>query len=485
MGQTRSRWLGAAVAFGAAALLALGGVVPASAVDAPKAVTPSMVPGPTWGTDNTNGGSTSIRGVAGLGSVLQLEVSATNQNASLFHRWAADARPSEHGVTIRELLERGSYTARGLNVNLQLPILFAPKDPAKYGPDGTEAPCTRAAGAADPRNVCFATLKFEPGALGASVDRWQSFRPLDYADQAFGAGPGWWPTRNVGPYGNAVAKRAGLNQLLDAVDSYEVTGLGVAVGSGVQGTAYVSDLSFGGDAYRFQPDSAPVPAEQVPASTAKLAELIADPSANAEQLAPEQVSDLSADDLSQVATTEDLSGTVEWSGGDGLVDIFLFSTPQVIARGVPVVQGRIDFSIPSAELAKLSGGHDVVLIGQTSGALRALPFTLAKADQPGEGGSGVEGGSGSVSGGTADSSAGAAGSGDQSGRGQSAAGANASAQSDARTGADGGSGIGANGAKELARTGGLDANLLGGAGVLVLITAGAAVLAARRRVPTV
>lgn len=431
-------------------MLALGAAVPALAAGGPVAVTPGMIDDPStpWATDNGKGGVTGIGGETGLGSVLKLDVTATDQNAGLFHGWAADARPSESGVTIRQLLDQASYTYTGLNVNLQLPIFFAPKDLAKYGPTGTEAPCMPASAADDAANVCFATLKFEPGPLGGTIDHWQSYRPMDYADAAFGTGPGWWPTQNVGPYGNAVGKRAGLDDLLDAIDSYEVIGLGVAVGSGVQGTGFVSDLAFGGASYRFLPENTKVPPADVPLDTAALTALIADPSADAERFDPGQVSDLSADDLTKVDPAEDLSGSLEWSAADGRVDVFLFSTPKVIARGVPVVQGKVAFSIPKSELAKLSGSHDVVLIGQSTGALRSLPFTLAGSSTPG-GGSDDDGGSG-----------------------------------DDGSDDDGSTDDGANhdGSDELAETGAdAGAALLMGAGAVALIAAGAVLLAARRR----
>jgi len=366
---------------GATALL---GALPASAAPGGvgQVVTPSQLntsepsPGESGWISQTNAGaSIKIGGVAGLGSVATLDHADMSSIATLAYAWGIGARPSESGpTTLETLLENASYHYTGDNVNFQFGIHFAPKSMVKYGPHGTDQRCgaNSAEQRQDPRNVCWATIKFETGQV-SEPGEWLSFEPMEYSNQGYGQEPGWWPTKNIGPYGTDPSRRAGINQLLEQIDSYEIWQMGVSVGSGTVGTSYVSDLSFGGADYRFQPEPAP---KAPPADTEALLERLGDDAYDAEVLDPDLVS-VSAEDLSRVTSNEDLVVSIPWDGADGLVDVYLMSSPTYVGT-VPVTSTGLDVNVSASLLSQLSGtDHHLVFIGQESGSIRALPFAIA------------------------------------------------------------------------------------------------------------
>lgn len=396
-----NRWSAATAAVATAGVLVLVGATPAIATGVPAVVTPSLVsatesaPGTSgWRSELRNAGAeVRIGGVAGLGSVAELAHPDASNVATLAYSWGIGTRPTQDGpVTIQTLLANAEYTYSGSNVNLQLGVHFRPSDAAAYGPGGTEQACS-ANGAEqrqDALNGCWAVIKFETGQTSAPGD-WLTFRPMDFSGAGYvtNVTPGWWPTQNIGPYGSA--NRAGIDQLLEQMEGYEVWAMGVSVGSGTTGAGYVSDLAFGGATYSFLPDPAapPVP---TPADTSLLLELLADPAADVAVFDDSQLLGVSAADLTQVGADEDLAVSLGWDGGaDGLVDAYVFSTPTPIGS-FPVTQGRIDVTLSAAQLAALGGtDHHLVLIGQSSGAIRALPFALASSGGSGGGGGTVPG----------------------------------------------------------------------------------------------
>lgn len=70
---------------------------------------------------------------------------------------------------------------------------------------------------------------------------------------------------------------------------------------------------------------------------------------------------------------------VQWNGTDSFVDVYAYSTP-VLVGSFPVVNGVVQIGLSPALLASLaSGAHTLVIMGQTSGTVQAVAFTVSAA----------------------------------------------------------------------------------------------------------
>ena len=75
---------------------------------------------------------------------------------------------------------------------------------------------------------------------------------------------------------------------------------------------------------------------------------------------------------------EDYTASVDWTAGDGFVDVYVYSAPTFVGS-FPVVNGSVQITLSSAVLSTLaSGPHTLVAIGQTSGSVQAVALSVAQ-----------------------------------------------------------------------------------------------------------
>jgi hypothetical protein len=88
--------------------------------------------------------------------------------------------------------------------------------------------------------------------------------------------------------------------------------------------------------------------------------------------------------LSSLSAGSSLSGSLPWANAsDQRVDVWGFSEPVLLATGVPVVDGEV--VLDGLGLSDLgTGDHIIVLVGQTTGTISALPITILSVATPSE-----------------------------------------------------------------------------------------------------
>jgi hypothetical protein len=372
--------------------LVMAGFAPASiavaAPPAPSTVTVSDVAnarpaaGGWWqDRDDTSAGSFAITADSFDNSdAAKLILPTTSAGINLHDSYPTASRPTD----LPALLNGAGYSYTGTNVNFQVEVAFHPADP-QYAATGA-TPCTSAASWGIPgvdASACYVLFKWEPF---ATTTAWTS---VDLgADTAGNSGTvptptgGWIAQKRVGAI-PPTAARVGhtMTDYLAQMSDYQVVSYGFGAGSGaVAPTAgWVKDITFGGTTQIFAP-AAIAPAPAPVADSSDLASYI---STNDIDVAATSSTFSIGDEpagagLTAVDATKPLDASLPWvDASDSFVDVYAYSSPTFLGT-FPVQGGAVVMN--GADLGALqAGGHHLVFLGQTSGTVSIVAFTVAAA----------------------------------------------------------------------------------------------------------
>jgi hypothetical protein len=378
------------------AVVALGGLVAGAASSASAAVSPTYVAQSdigtsyaadgqiTWLSDLGGGGTSSVTTDAfdGGPAIKMVQTGASSQ-VNIFRSYGVGVRPT----SVSDVLAGSSFSYAGSSVNFQLAMFYTPADPITYGPGTGPTNCAQAKdNGVDRPGMCFVTIKYDPHA--DSNGSYSTITLADKQDPFFDGNvsqPGWWDTQRVGQY-TANQRNVTLDQLLGQMSSYEIYAIGASVGThGAAGdVSWVKNLTFGGASYNF--GDAPVTPPTTPPAPPAAAPAASDDAL--EQLIATQGIDVAATTdtfsvgggapgtgLDALDPSKPISGELPWTGqGDSYVDVYGYSSPIYLGT-FPVVNGKV--VLTGLDISALeAGGHHLVFLGQTSGALSVVAIAV-------------------------------------------------------------------------------------------------------------
>jgi hypothetical protein len=381
---TRFTAIGVA-SLGAVALIVAGGATSAFAATSATTVAASDVAN----TRPADGGWWQDRDSAASGSfdmttdsfdgsaAAKLKLPTTASGVNLHDDYPAASRPTD----LPALLAGSSYTYTGTNVNFQIEVAYQPAD-SRFGPSGS-SPCTSAAAwgiSGVDSSWCYTLLKWEPFAVTST---WSTVDLSAGTAGNSGTLPtptgGWISQKRIGSYpGTAARVGQTLPDYLAQMGAYQVVSTGFGAGSGALAptSGWVKNVTIGGVSESFTPTSTTPPP---PAATdADLDQYIA---ANDVDVAATTAT-FSLDGgtpgtgLTGLDASTPIDASLPWTGSaDATVAVYGYSSPIYLGT-FPVVNGTVQLT--GLDLSLLGpGAHRLVFQGAATGLVSVVAITIA------------------------------------------------------------------------------------------------------------